>query len=32
MNAWELIRSRRSTRKYEPKAVEREKLEQVIEA
>lgn len=32
MNAWELIQSRRSTRKYESKAVEREKLEQVIEA
>ena len=32
MNAWELIQSRRSTRKYESKAVEREKLEQVAEA
>lgn len=32
MNAWELIQSRRSTRKYNTKAVEREKLEQIIEA
>ena len=32
MNAWELIRSRRSTRKYEPKVVERGKLEQIVEA
>ena len=32
MNAWELIQSRRSTRKYDSKAVEREKLEQIVEA
>ena len=32
MNAWELIQSRRSTRKYAPTSVEREKLEQVVEA
>ena len=32
MNAWELIQSRRSTRKYALQAVEREKLEQIVEA
>ena len=32
MNAWELIRSRRSTRKYDSNAVEREKLAQIVEA
>ena len=32
MNAMELIQSRRSTRKYERTPVEREKLEQVVEA
>ena len=32
MNAWELIQSRRSTRAYKQTAVEREKLEQIIEA
>ena len=32
MNAWELIQSRRSTRKYAPTAVEREKLERIVEA
>lgn len=32
MNAWELIQSRRSTRAYKQIAVEREKLEQIIEA
>ena len=32
MNAWELIQSRRSTRKYALQAVEREKLERIVEA
>ena len=32
MNAWELIQSRRSTRAYKQTAVEREKLEQIVEA
>ena len=32
MNAWELIQSRRSTRKYDSKPVERDKLERIVEA